>query len=238
MTALSVPATGVLAASPASAAVEPAAAPVSLRVLNWNIHGKGANIPAIAGLIRNQGANVVTVQEIHRRPEVDQVKQLADALGWDLTANVHFGPADHLGPCGDERPGWAGNAILTSFRIMQRVTKPLSPADQDCPVRRSLAGVRLDLGGGRTIRVFTSHFTPGASDAAVSLRQQQARQVVDYLTQSGPLLFTGDLNDTPGSTIHRWFTGAGFLDTGGRYADDPTHGDDEDPHRSSMTAAW
>lgn len=104
------------------------------------------------------------------------------------------------------------------------MTKPLSPASQDCPVKRSLAGVKLDLGSGRYIRVFTSHFTPGHGSAAVALRQAQARTTVDYLSHSGPLLFTGDLNDVPGSTIHRWFVGAGFTDTGARYAPDPTHG--------------
>ncbi|GAB3976714.1 hypothetical protein GCM10027615_47010 [Plantactinospora veratri] len=199
-------------------------APVNLRVMTWNIHGESADIPAIADFVQANGVNVLTVQEVHRRPSRDQVQQLADELGWQLTTNVHFGPADSPGPCDDEWEGQAGNAILTSFRIAERVTKPLSPVNQDCPVRRSMAGVKLDLGGNRTIRVFTSHFTPGHSAAAVALRQQQARTVVDYLSQSGPLLFTGDINDVPGSTIHRWFVGAGFLDTGGRYANEPTLG--------------
>jgi endonuclease/exonuclease/phosphatase family metal-dependent hydrolase len=201
-----------------------ALAPVSLRVMTWNIHGESADIPAIADFVHANGVNVLTVQEIHRRPSWDQVRQLADELGWQLTTNVHFGPADNPGPCDDEWEGQAGNAILTSFRIAERVTKPLSPASQDCPVRRSMAGVRLDLGDNRTIRVFTSHFSPGHSAAPVALRQQQARTVVDYLSQSGPLVFTGDINDVPGSTIHGWFVGAGFLDTGGRYANEPTLG--------------
>lgn len=207
----------------AVAAATPATASTNLRVMTWNIHGEHADIAGVASVIRAYDIDVVTVQEIHRRPEWDQVRELANELGWQLGTNVHFGPADNPGPCDDEWPGDAGNAVLTRFPIVERVTKPLSPPDQDCPVKRSMAGVKIDVNG-RAVRVFTSHFTPGHSAPAVALRQQQARTVVNYLTHTGPLVFTGDLNDVPGSTIHRWFTGAGFLDAGGRYADDPTFG--------------
>lgn len=69
-----------------------AAAATTLKVMDWNIHGEGADIAGIANLIKAHGVDVVTVQEIHRRPELDQVKQLADRLGWELGTNVHFGP--------------------------------------------------------------------------------------------------------------------------------------------------
>ena len=206
----------------------PAQAATSVRVMTWNIHGESANIPAIANAIRSLGVDVVTLQEVHRRADQDQVAELASGLGLQLGTNAHFGPADLVGPCDapwtGERAGWAGNAILSRFPIVERVTKPLSPASQDCPVKRALSGVRLDVGG-RAVRVFTTHLTPGASAAAVALRQEQTSTVADYLTQSGPLLLTGDLNDRPGSWAHRRIVNAGFTDAGARYADAPTHGD-------------
>lgn len=198
-------------------------ASTEVRVMTWNVHGEDADIPGVASVIRTHGVDVVTVQEIHRRPDWDQVRELADALGWHISTNVHFGRSDNPGPCDDEWPGDAGNAVLSAFPIVEKVTKPLSPANQDCPVKRSMAGVKIDVNG-TALLVFTSHFTPGHGTAAVTLRQQQARTVVDYLTHPGPLLFTGDLNDVATSTIHGWFVDAGFLDTGARFADDPTLG--------------
>lgn len=106
---------------------------------------------------------------------------------------------------------------------MERVTKPLSPAGQDCPVKRAMSGVRLDVAG-KVLRVFTTHLTPGASAAALDLRHAQTTTVVNYLSQSGALLLTGDLNDTPVSWVGNRVVDAGFVDAGGRYADDPTLG--------------
>ncbi|MEV4087310.1 hypothetical protein AB0J43_44325, partial [Nonomuraea fuscirosea] len=72
---------------------------VNVVVLDWNIHGEDADMKAIAKVVKDSGANVVTLQEIHRRPGADQVRELADALGWDITANAHFGAGDDVGPC-------------------------------------------------------------------------------------------------------------------------------------------
>lgn len=200
-----------------------AAAATDLQVMTWNIHGEDLNVAGVASVIRQYGIDVVTVQEIHRRPEWDQVAELAAALGWQLGTNVHFGPSDRPGPCDDEWAGDAGNAVLSRFPIVERVTKALSPASQDCPVRRSLAGVRLDVNGA-ALRVFTTHLTPGHGAAATALRGDQATTIAQYLTQSGPILFTGDLNDPPGSPTTALFTSRGWLDTGGRYANQPTLG--------------
>ncbi|MQA06717.1 MAG: hypothetical protein GEV07_29790 [Streptosporangiales bacterium] len=65
-----------------------------------------------------------------------------------------------------------------------------------------MSGVKLDLPCSDYIRVFTSHFTPGASQAATDYRQAQAVKVLKYLRHDGPLLFTGDVNarDTGPST--------------------------------------
>jgi endonuclease/exonuclease/phosphatase (EEP) superfamily protein YafD len=48
--------------------------------------------------------------------------------------------------------------------------------------------------------------------------------VANYLTHTGPLLFTGDLNDTPDSPTANRFVLNGFQDTGARHAPQPTLG--------------
>ncbi|MCF6469521.1 hypothetical protein FAF44_14135 [Nonomuraea sp. MG754425] len=197
---------------------------VSVVVLDWNIHGEDADIAAMAEVIRDSGANVVTLQEIHRRPDADQVRQLADELGWDITANAHFGAGDDVGPCDDPQPGKAGNAILSSFRIVERVTIKLTDF-ATCPVNRSMAGAKLDLGGGAEVRVFTTHLSPGLSQTSVDRREAQAAKVLAYFGSRTGIILTGDFNAPPTDALSKRFVSAGWTDTGARYAALPTHGD-------------
>ncbi len=211
----------VLAA--AALAAPPASAAANLVVLNWNIRGESADIKAMAAVIRASGANIVTLQEIHRRPDADQVRQLAAELGWHISDNAHFGAGDNVGPCDDPQPGTAGNAVLSKYKIVERVTIRLTDY-ATCPVNRSMAGVRLDLGGGATIRVFTTHLSPGLSAESVARRQAQARKILDYFGTRTGLILTGDFNAKPTDTVTKWFVQAGWLDTGARHADEPTLG--------------
>ncbi|MEV0620904.1 endonuclease/exonuclease/phosphatase family protein [Nonomuraea sp. NPDC050404] len=192
-------------------------------VLDWNVRGETADMKAIAKVIRDSGANVVTLQEVHRRPGADQVRQLADELGWDLTDNAHFGAGDDVGPCDDPQPGKAGNAILSSYKIVERVTIPLTKF-ATCPVNRSLAGVKLDLGEGAQLRVFTTHLSPGLSQTSVGRREAQAAKVLDYFGNRSPLVLTGDFNAQPADPLSKRFRNAGWLDAGGKHANKPTHG--------------
>ncbi|WP_345572565.1 endonuclease/exonuclease/phosphatase family protein [Nonomuraea rosea] len=200
-----------------------AQAATSLVVLDWNVHGDGADMKAIAAVIRGSGANIVTVQEIHRRPDADQVAQLAAELGWDLTANAHFGVGDDVGPCDDPQPGKAGNAILSKFRIVERVTIPLSDF-ATCPVNRSMAGVKLDLGGGSAVTVFSTHLSPGLSATSVARREAQADKVRAYFGSRTGLILTGDFNAPPTDALSKQFVSAGWADTGAKYANMPTLG--------------
>lgn len=199
-----------------------------IRVLNYNIQaGRGAgedpnvdppNIPRTAAAIREHDPDIVTLQEVHQ-PDTSGADQVAQ-LAAELDMNAYFGPAD-----GNGSGGQAGNAILTKLPIIERVNRRL-PDDPDTNnVKRALAGAKLDLGGGAFIRVFTTHLSPGLSDAVVAEREAQGRWALDYLSHSGPLLFTGDFNERPENRIHAWALADGFTDTGGEVAPDPTHGD-------------
>ncbi|MGH8794978.1 MAG: endonuclease/exonuclease/phosphatase family protein [Stackebrandtia sp.] len=199
---------------------------VGLRVLNYNIQAGRAegedpnvdppNIPRTAEAIRAENPDIVTLQEVHQADGNDQVNQLAE----ELDMEVHFGPADAAAT-----GGVAGNAILTKFDIVEVVNKPL-PDDPDTGnVKRAMAGVKIDLGDGAFIRVFTTHLSPGHSAPVVAEREAQGRYCLDYLSHDGPLLFTGDFNERPEDAIHGWALEDGFADTGEEFASDPTHGD-------------
>jgi endonuclease/exonuclease/phosphatase family metal-dependent hydrolase len=89
------------------------ALPETLRVLTWNVHGGAAahdigHLRAVAAVIRESGADVVLLQEVHRRTGAggggDQFAELVDLTGM----NGCFGQSLELGP-----RGAYGNAILS-----------------------------------------------------------------------------------------------------------------------------
>jgi endonuclease/exonuclease/phosphatase family metal-dependent hydrolase len=89
------------------------ALPETLRVLTWNVHGGAAahdtfHLRAVAAVIRESGADVVLLQEVHRRTGAaggaDQFAQLVDLTGM----NGCFGQSLELAP-----GGAYGNAILS-----------------------------------------------------------------------------------------------------------------------------
>jgi endonuclease/exonuclease/phosphatase family metal-dependent hydrolase len=175
----------VLGGTPAGAEDGEPSAAVSLQVMDWNIAGEHSTMSDIASVVRGEGIDIVTVQEIHRRVPydgVDQVQELADELGWHISRNTHFGPADQAGPCDCDGPAcpWdgteAGNAILTRFPIERRVTRDLPHDDAHCQVHRSLAGVLIDVNG-TMVHVFTSHFTPGGRRGMAGEHPQPAEPV-------------------------------------------------------------
>jgi endonuclease/exonuclease/phosphatase family metal-dependent hydrolase len=89
------------------------ALPETLRVLTWNVHGGAAardagHLRAVAAVIRESAADVVLLQEVHRRTGAgggaDQFAELVDLTGM----NGCFGKSLELAP-----GGAYGNAILS-----------------------------------------------------------------------------------------------------------------------------
>ncbi|MEO3753457.1 endonuclease/exonuclease/phosphatase family protein [Streptomyces sp. B6B3] len=215
------------AAAPRAAASGPAALATPLRVLDWNVQGgQGTDgvidFDRIIEVIQAEDPDVVTLQELHDNTDVggeNQWQLLLDALpGWD----AHFACSDR-----NAYGGVAGNLILSRFPIEERLTHPLppydaaSPADRDCPldtaaspVRRSMGGARIDVGG-TDVRVYTTHLSPGLSEPSVDRRQEQARNALDKLPASlltTPMLLTGDFNLRPDDEIRFWTAGEGWYD--------------------------
>ncbi|MDT0318240.1 endonuclease/exonuclease/phosphatase family protein [Streptomyces millisiae] len=193
-----------------------AAAPVSLRVLNWNVQGgQGTDgvtdFSRIVSVIRQQNPDVVTLQELHDNRAIGGENQWQTLLDAFPGYQAHFARSDD-----NAFGGSAGNLILSRYPILERLTAllPQYPADTTA-VRRSLGGVRIDVGG-TDVRVYTTHLSSGVGAEATERRNRQAREVVDRVSSSAtmrtPMLLTGDLNARPDNEIRPWFAAPGWLD--------------------------
>jgi endonuclease/exonuclease/phosphatase family metal-dependent hydrolase len=203
-------AAGVVAAEPASAAA------VSLRVMDWNVAGGlgtdgVTDFGRIVSGIRQQNPDIVTLQEVHNNSAVggeNQWQRLIDEFpGYD----AHFARSDE-----NALGGSAGNLILSRYPILERLTTLLPQYPENtAAVRRSLGGVRINVGG-TDVRIYTTHLSPGVGTEASERRARQARAVIDRVssgdTMRTPMLLTGDLNARPNDVIRPWFAEPGWLD--------------------------
>ena len=67
--------------------------------------------------------------------------------------------------------------------------------------------------GSRTVTFVSTHPESGDLPEIAALRGGQMQELVGTLaSMTGPIVLLGDLNDTPGSSMHTVLTGAGFVD--------------------------
>lgn len=243
LAAASGPTAGPASAQSNPSSPKPLAA--SVRVMDWNIHGGTGtdgvyDFDRIVDVIRAEDPDIVTLQEVSDNRAVGGDNQWQLLLDAFPEYEAHFACSDYNGnfkeipaPQPGEPPirlhGTAGNLILSRFPIEEKLTHPLppytsdSPEDRDCPtggepaspVRRSMGGVRVDVGG-TDVRVYTTHWSPGRTQSKVDRRQAQARETLDTMPASRmttPMLFTGDHNLKPDGTIRSWIAEAGWYDT-------------------------
>lgn len=175
-----------------------AAAPITLRVLSYNIHhGEGLDgridLPRIAQVITDARADLVALQEVDRGVPRSQRLDLPAELG-RLTG---------LTPCFEKnipyQGGDYGNAILTRFPIKSsRNThyKMLRPREQ-----RGLLQVVLDVQG-RDVVLMNTHldYRPDDTERVANVAELQA--AVAAAGAGTPVIVCGDFNATPGSRPH------------------------------------
>ena len=141
---------------PAQSAAEQAGAkPLPLKILSYNIHhaegvdGK-LDLPRIAQVIRQSGADVVALQEVDQRVQrsggVDQPQELAAALGMHAV----FGGNITL------QGGNYGNAVLSRYPI-QAHQNHLLPNDNGGE-QRGVLEVDIQLPGGQVLTLLATHF--------------------------------------------------------------------------------
>lgn len=200
-----------------------AAAAVSLRVLNYNIHyavpqgGTVANLDTIIAEIKAEQPDLVTLQEVHidsvESGHVDQVALLADAL------DMHpvFGDNDTSEAPGNQQPdfeGTHGNLILSRYPVLERVNYHLPRAPEDNPTRvtRGMVGAKLDVSG-TEVRIYSTQLTNGVGAASKESRRLQVDFILGKIGAiGGPVLLTGDLNAEDEPPLDK-IRANGFADT-------------------------
>lgn len=162
----------------------------TLTVMSYNLLGHHSFADAIIANILAEGADLVLMQELN--PEV------ATAIENDL---IEAYPYQILQPV----KGVAGMGAISRY--------PISASGEELSGEWPYVPQILDLKWqGEVIKVINFHMVPTTSAGAqvitstFHLRELQARSVINYARQAGPLIIGGDANATPHSDVHRLLT--------------------------------
>ena len=173
--------------------------------MTYNIKGqsalfRGGHVRRIGDVIREAKADIVGLQEVHRRSWQsrfrDQVAELEDASG----LRAYFGPS-----FGDECRAY-GNAILTNARVEEQRVEPLPGSGEP----RSLFATTIDVNGVR-LHAYVTHLAAWGRFGSTK-RLQQAEAVAKHAQQSRlPFIVMGDFNTGPTSAELRVFQDGKFV---------------------------
>lgn len=190
---------------PRSAEIRP------LRVMSWNIQGHAAfvdgdHLAKVAAVIRESGAEIVGLQEVHRGTWQARFRDHARELAARTGMRTYFGRSFHA------VRGDYGNAVLTKLPVTAVRVHPLPSVGEP----RSLLEVRLRVEG-QEIAVFITHLVAWGSLRA-AIRQEQIACVTAHLEGAGvPWILMGDLNAGPAAgEIRRFATSRGVREAGPR----------------------
>lgn len=164
----------------------------SVRILSYNIHhgnppaqpGK-IDLPKIAAVIKDSGADLVGIQEVDvrvsRSQMVDQAKELAELTGMQYFFSKGI----------DLEKGEYGTLILTKHKIVgnKRYDLPMAVKSE----HRTLAVVEVELPNGKTVYFANTH---------LDLKEENKVAQANYINELGaqidkPLILVGDLNAKP-----------------------------------------
>ncbi|MEZ4406355.1 MAG: endonuclease/exonuclease/phosphatase family protein [Polyangiales bacterium] len=163
--------------------------PTVLRVMTFNIKSaQVTNLNAIASVINDARVDLVALQEVDRDSNRSGRVDQAARLGALTRMNYVFRATRPL------PGGQYGVALLSRFDVLSAVAHDL-PAEGFEP--RVYVDARLDLGGGRRLRVGFTHL-----DFHVDAAQPQVREVLRLTASSPPALILGDFNFTPDRPVH------------------------------------
>jgi len=190
---------GLLLVSLAAASPR-ASAPVTLRVLTYNIrHGEGRDdridLVRTAGVIRDARPDLVALQEVDRWTErvggVDQVAELARLLDMHAT----FGKTlDYAG-------GEYGLAVLSRWPLEGAEVRSL-PFSEDREPRGALT-VRVQVGEGGPWLLFTNTHLDQSREPSDGALQADVLNRLLARPEEPPSLLAGDFNARPGTDVMR-----------------------------------
>lgn len=169
---------------------------MSLRLTTWNIQGRARpDLAAVADVLRDQGADIVALQEVQRR----QARALAAGLGWTVVWRWKHWPV--VLPA-------EGLALLTPVPAGRVEVVALAQRwafwSSD---RRIAVAADLTTATGTGVRLVDTHLGAGVGDAE---RSRQARIVTDLAGPEG--IVAGDLNTSPRSSVLETFRSGGLRD--------------------------
>jgi endonuclease/exonuclease/phosphatase family metal-dependent hydrolase len=183
-----------------------------MRVLTWNLWWRfgpwDARRKAILAVLREQRADVITLQEVWANEDENLAGWLAQELGLEHWTYARFGHPEHWRRRTDADPSDIGVAVLGRWPIGAREVLPL-PAGGAVDNGRVALYARVDAPTG-PVPVFTTHLNSAVYDSAA--RCAQVRALAEFVAAHGgkgafPPVVTGDFNAWPDSDEIRLFGG-------------------------------
>ncbi|MBI5692462.1 MAG: endonuclease/exonuclease/phosphatase family protein [Verrucomicrobia bacterium] len=180
-----------------TAAAGAAPAPITLRVMSYNIHhGEGldgkVDLARIALVITEARADIVGLQEVDRGVQRTQGRDLPAELARLTGLTVYF--EKNIAYQGGEY----GNAVLSRFPIRSAKNthyRMLRPGEQ-----RGIQQLVLDVHG-REILFLNTHLDYRPDDAERLSNVAEIQQIVAAAGRR-PVLLVGDFNTRPGTPTH------------------------------------
>lgn len=188
-----------------------------LKVLTWNIGGgkildKNSDpsklasysldgFENIAQLLLSEKPDIVTLQESHKNGSKDQVKELADRLGYEFY--IH----DSTSPSHIDTDFELGHAVISRYplsdHVFQLFENPhLEVVWEDGSVAKSFdkgySSVTAKINDSELLRITTTHLVPFRR-FEIELESEQAQQIISnvdktIVRESKPWIVLGDFN--------------------------------------------
>jgi endonuclease/exonuclease/phosphatase family metal-dependent hydrolase len=194
------PAQLIRIARPAASEIES-----DITIMTYNIQGQAAffrpnHLEEVARVIRESGADLVSLQEVHAATWQSRGRHQAEELGRMTRMSVLFGPS-----FGSADVAY-GNAILTRGTVVSARVLDLPNLGE--PRSLLLAGIDLD---GRRFDFASTHLASwGRLNAGDRPRQVQC--IVSTLgAHERPLVVAGDFNAPPGAPEMQFLFSGGFI---------------------------
>jgi len=163
-----------------------------IKILQWNILFK-EKAENILKLIKEIDADILCLQEVTQHCSHNDGRDVSKLIAEETGLKYNFAPAGCF-----EDGLIIGNTIFSRFPIKENdnfVVKDYSGGKTASDEQRVCALSTLDLGGGKTITISTTHLSYIPFMEETEDKIKQIKKLTDFFSKhNGPLVFTGDLN--------------------------------------------